>query len=96
MKFLCLFDIKENVSQAKIAESIAKRSEYKFPEGTKLLAEYWTAAQCPSVVAVIEATDPSQLMLNSVAWMDVFEVRVTPCLDWHEASQKLAKAFPKK
>ncbi len=96
MKFIALFDMKEGVTQAKLAETIAKRSEYKFPEGVKLISEYWTPVQSPSVVAVFEATDPAAIMMNSIVWVDTFDCRVYPCTDWQEGAQKLAKAFTKK
>lgn len=95
MKFLCMFDMKENVAQSKVAETIARRSEYHFPEGSKLIAEYWTPAQSPTVVAIVEAEDAAPLLQNSVAWLDVFDCRVIPVIEWKEGAQKLAKAFKK-
>ncbi len=96
MKFICLFDIRKDVSQAKIAETVARRSEFKFPEGMKVLAEYWTPVESPSVVAIVEADDTAPLLQNSVAWLDAFECRVVPAIEWQEGLQKLAKAFQKK
>jgi uncharacterized protein DUF3303 len=93
MKFLAMFDLKENATQAKVAEAVSRRIEYKFPEGTKLLAEYWTPVASPTVIAVIESSDPAPLLLNSLAWLDVFECKVIPIIDWEEGARKLGKAF---
>jgi len=91
MKFAVLFSLKENVTQAKILESAARRREFKFPEGVKLLEEYWTPVQSPAVIALFEATDPAALMLNSIAWVDTFEVQVVPIVEYKEGLDKVAK-----
>ena len=96
MKFAVLFSLRENVTQAKLMEAAARRREFKFPEGVKLLEEYWTPADSPAVIALFEATDPGALMLNSIAWVDVFETQVVPILDWKEGLEKFAKVVARK
>ena len=96
MKVIALFDMKEGATQAKVAEAIARRTEYKFPEGTKLISEYWTPVGSPAVIAVIEATEPAALMMNSLAWLDVFDVHIYPVTEWQEGAQKLGKLLTKK
>ncbi len=96
MKFIALFSLRENITQAKVAEAVSRRVEFKFPEGIQLLAEYWTPASDPAVIALFEATDTTALMANSVAWLDVFEVNLLPVVDWQEGAKKLSKLLPRK
>jgi len=96
MKFMALFHLKADVNQAKIAEAIARRVEYKFPEGVELLEEYWTPVGSPAVVSIFEATSPAALMANSVTWIDTFDVHVYPITEWKEGAQKLPKLLARK
>ena len=95
MKFVCLFNVKESVTPAKLGETIARRAEYKFPEGIKLIAEYWSPSQ-PAVIAIVEAPDATALMMNTINWLDTFDVQVLPVSDYQEGLQKLSKHFGRK
>jgi hypothetical protein len=96
MKFVALFDLRKDITHGKLAEVIARRAEFKFPDGLKLVSEYWSPASSPAVIATFEASDPALLLQNSIAWLDAFEVKVIPVVDWEEGEKKLAKSFPRK
>jgi hypothetical protein len=95
MKFVALFQMKPGVSQAKVAEAVARRVEYKFPEGMQLIHEYWSPTP-PNVVSIFEAKDVSSLMMNSINWTDVFDVQVIPVVDFEEGAKKLSTMFARK
>jgi hypothetical protein len=93
MKFVALWSLKESVDQAKLAEMMERRAEDEFLEGVSLIAEYWSPKNSPTVVSIYEAEDAAALMINSVAWVDVFYVDVFPVITWEEGLEKLSKHF---
>lgn len=90
MKFVILFHLKPTVDQAKLAEAMGRRAEYEFPEGVRLIGEYWSSGD-PSVVGIYEADDAAALMINAVVWMDIFSMHVLPVNTWEEGLEKIAK-----
>ena len=96
MKIIALFNLKDGVTSAKLAETISRRMEFKFPEGLELLAEYWTPVAAPAVIGIFEASDPAAIMANSASWIDVFNVgAILPITDWQEGGKKLGKLLKK-
>jgi hypothetical protein len=91
MKFVALWSLKAAVDQAKLAEVMSRRSEYKFPTGVNVLAEYWSPRASPAVISVFEADDAAALMINSVAWIDVLDVDIFPVNTWEEGLDRLSK-----
>ncbi|MFZ5809781.1 MAG: DUF3303 domain-containing protein [Chloroflexota bacterium] len=91
MKFIALWSLKEGVDQAKLAEMMGRRSEWKFPEGIKLIAEYWSSRNAPVVVSIFEANDAAALMINTVGWIDVMKVDIFPVTTYEEGLEKLAR-----
>ena len=91
MKFVALWSLKESVDQAKMAEIIGRRAGFEFSAGTSPIAEYWSPRSSPVVVSIFEADDAAAMMLNSVAWVDVFDVDVFPVVEWEEGLEKLSR-----
>jgi hypothetical protein len=83
-----LYNLKE-VDQSKVYELAARRATYEFPPGLKLIAEYWTPKQRPTVVAIYEADDMTPLMLNTTTWLDGFEIDIFPVTEWEEGLAKI-------
>ena len=92
MKFMVVYSLKASSDPGKIFELVARRATYEFPPGMKLVAEYWTPKQVPTVVAIYEADDMMPLMLNTTTWSDGFEIDVFPVVEWEEGLEKLQKA----
>jgi hypothetical protein len=72
-------------------ERIARRLEYAYPEGVKVLGEYWTFGADPAVVLVTEAEDPGAIMAATAAWDDAFEFTILPAVTAEEGI-RVAKA----
>lgn len=89
MRFLALFNLKENVDQTKIAEIVRRRAEYDHP--VTLVEEFYTPNRRPAVVAIYESEDANQLVMNSLAWLDVFDIEVIPVVGWQEGLDTLRK-----
>ncbi|HEY65604.1 MAG TPA: DUF3303 family protein [Caldilineae bacterium] len=93
MKFVLLWSLKAGVDQAKLAEVMRCRGEWKFPEGVRLLAEYWAPQNTPTVIDILEADDATALLVNTVGWIDVMEARIFPVVTWEEGLEKLGRLF---
>lgn len=91
MKFIALFNMKDNVDQVKLAEVIARRIDYVHP--VKMIAEYHSPRKSPCVVAIYETEDCERLIVNSAAWIDAFDIDVFPVEDWMESIEKLGRYF---
>lgn len=89
MKFVALWSLKESVDQTKLAEIMGRRSEFRFPKGLKLIAEYWSSKGSPAVISVFEADDAASLMINTVAWADALNVDIFPVTTYEEGLEKL-------
>ena len=87
MRFVALFNMKEGVDQSKIAEIVKRRGEYDHP--VKLIEEFYTPNRRPAVIAVYETDDANQLVINSLAWIDAFDIEVIPVVGWQEGLDKL-------
>jgi hypothetical protein len=75
-----LFVILSNSKNGTCKERVARRIQWKNPEGTNLIAEYWLTTEYPNVIQIVE-TDNVQLLLNAIAeWDDVFDISIYPAI----------------
>lgn len=91
MRFVALWSLKEGVDQVKLAEIMGRRSDFEFPEGMTLIAEYWSSRRSPAVVSVFEADDAAALMINTVAWVDALDADIFPVSTWEEGLEKITR-----
>ena len=91
MKFIALWSLKESVDQMKLMEIMGRRAEFEFPNGIRLIEEYWSSKRSPAVVSIFEADDAAALMMNTVAWVDALSVDIFPVTTWEEGLEKLTK-----
>ncbi len=61
-------------------ESRARRVNWKYPEGMKVLGEYWVPSDDPSVVLIAETESLAAIYRAMEDWDDVFEFRVFPAI----------------
>jgi hypothetical protein len=69
---------------------IARRMEYRFPEGLRVLGEYWPQAGDPAVVLVAEADEIGPLIAATSYWADAYDFTSFPALTAEEGL-RLAK-----
>lgn len=77
MQFITLLTPKQGST---LKERIARRLEWKYPDGVKLLGEYWLAGDHPNVVIITEGDDATKILDALAAWDDVFEAEVIPAV----------------
>ena len=66
-----------------VVERVTKRVQYEYPEGCRLVAEYWLHTADVRVVSVVEVDESRATdvwMKLAMAWEDEFEITVTPAM----------------
>ena len=63
-----------------IADRTKRRLDWTYPQGMRVLAEYWLAGANPEVVLVSESDDASTIYTAVRQWADMFEITVTPAI----------------
>ena len=76
-------------------ERVTRRAQWQYPDGMRLVAEYWLQTGHPSVIAIAEAESVAPIMAAIAAWEDVFEFTVVPAITAEEGL-KLAKQMMQK
>ena len=71
-------------------ERVARRLQYAYPEGARIIAEYWLQSPDPTVIVISEADDIAPIMAATSAWDDVFSFTVVPAVT-AEQGMELAK-----
>lgn len=70
-------------------ERIARRALWQYPEGVRMLAEYWSIGGKFDIITVFEADSIGPVMAATIAWGDVFDFTIAPAVT---AEQGLALA----
>lgn len=73
-----LFVTLANVRAGTDRERIARRMQWSYPPGLKLIAEYWLQTDNPKLVSVAEADDFAAIAAATSQWDDVFSFTVVP------------------
>ena len=69
------------------AERIARRAEWQYPAGVKVIAEYWLQTDGYSVLSIIETEDNADIFAITSQWSDVFNVKVSPAVTAEQGLQ---------
>lgn len=76
-------------------ERTARRLDYQYPEGMRVLGEWWLQTPDPEVVLVTEADGPAAMLAARSAWDDFFDITIFPAVAAEEgmaiARQAMAK-----
>lgn len=65
-------------------ENIARRAQWQYPEGVRVVAEYWLQTSNPLVITIFEADSIAPIMAISTEWGDVFDITVVPAVTAEE------------
>ena len=71
--------------------AFARRAEWKYPEGVKVVGEWWRAT-APQIVVVFEASQYDPILAITTEWSDFMEIDISPCTT-PDAGLAAARAF---
>ena len=72
-------------------QRLARRMDWKYPSGVKILGEYWLELADPTLLVVLETDDPGALMAARVAWDDHFDFTTVPAISADEGLEYARK-----
>lgn len=92
MLFVALGKPKPGASQ----ERITRRTHWQYPEGLRLVAEYWPLGSEYAVISIFEGDSAVAMIASLTAWSDVMDITITPAVTAEEgmrlAQGMMAKA----
>ncbi len=67
--------------------ALARRALWKWPQGAKPVAEFWSFGNSPLVYSVFEANDVGAVWRMAADWDDVFDVSIVPVVTAEQGLQ---------
>jgi hypothetical protein len=84
MEFVALLKFRPSVPAAERDAALMRRAGWQYPDGIKMIAEYWPLSGEYQVVTVFSAESVAPLMEVEFEWDDVFDMTVTPAVSADE------------
>jgi hypothetical protein len=84
MEFVALLKFRPSVPAAERDAALMRRAGWQYPDGLKVIAEYWPLSGEYQVVTLFSAESVAPLMEVEFEWDDVFDMTVTPAVSADE------------
>ena len=84
MEFVALLRFRPAVPAAVRDAALQRRAGWQYPDGVKVIAEYWPMSGDYQVVTVFSADSIAPIMEIEFEWDDVFDMTVTPAISADE------------
>jgi hypothetical protein len=84
MEFIALLKFRPSVSAADRDAALMRRAAWQYPDGVKVIAEYWPVWGEYQVVTAFAAEAFAPIMEVEFEWNDVFDVTVVPAISAEE------------
>ena len=65
-------------------DAIGRRLQWEYPEGMKIIGEYWLQVASPRVVVIWETDNVAEMLRITADWGDIFDITVAPALRGEE------------
>ena len=88
MLFVAMGTVRGDTGTTK--ERIARRVQWQYPEGMRVLGEYWLQTPDPTIIMIFEADNIAPIMAATAEWDDYFNITVVPAISAKDGLQ-LAK-----
>jgi len=84
MDYVALLRFRASVPAAERDGALMRRAAWKYPEGVRVIAEYWPTAAAVQVVTIFSADSFDSLMELELEWSDVFDIDIHPAVSADE------------
>lgn len=95
MLFNAVCTVHSHLSMEQRHAGLARRAEWKYPEGVKVHSEVWRAT-APEIISTFECNGYEGIMAIQLYWQDFMQMNVSPCTTPEEGLQIGAKLMSKK
>ncbi len=82
--------IGKSKSASTTKQRVARRMNWKYPAGLRVVGEYWLQSNDPTLITIVETENVASIMTAIADWDDVFDFTVLPAMAAEEGLQ-LAK-----
>ena len=84
MDYVGLLKFRDSLSAADRDAGLIRRSAWKYPDGIRVIAEYWPSASDVQVVTIFSAEDYAAIMEIVFEWNDIFDIQIYPAISAEE------------
>jgi hypothetical protein len=84
MEFVAHMKFRPSLSATEMDGALIRRASYQYPDGIKLIAEYWAMSSAGQIVAIWSADSMEKILEMALEWQDVFEIDVHPAISAEE------------
>ena len=74
-------------------EGVARRLQWDYPQGVRVIGEYWLETEYPRVVSIMEAQSMEAVGQIRMAWNDMFEIEVFPAVTGEQGMEMARQAM---
>ena len=74
-------------------EGVARRMRWDYPEGVRVLSEYWLETESPRVVSIMEADGMDAFGQIRMHWNEMFEIEVFPAVTGEQGMEMARQAM---
>ena len=67
--------------------------QWDYPEGVRVLGEYWLETETPSVISIMEAQSMDVFGQIRMYWGDMFEMEVFPAMTGEQGREMARQAM---
>jgi hypothetical protein len=80
MLFVMILEWQPGLSKEQIDGALGRRAQWNYPEGVRLIGEYWPMSADVPVLSIFETDDHAALMEITFTWGDVFKIDMHPAV----------------
>jgi hypothetical protein len=84
MDYVALLRFRSSLSSADRDAALIRRSAWQYPEGVRLIAEYWPMSSAVPVVGIWSTESFDKIMEIVFEWNDVFDIDIHPAVSAEE------------
>jgi hypothetical protein len=84
MDYVALLNFRSSVSGADRDAALMRRAAWQYPQGIRLIAEYWPMASGVQVISIFSADSFDKVLELVFEWNDVFDIDVHPAVSAEE------------
>ena len=84
MDYVALLRFRASVPGAERDGALMRRAAWKYPDGIRVIAEYWPTSADVQVVSIFSADTIDSLMELEFEWNDVFDIDIHPAVSADE------------
>jgi hypothetical protein len=91
--YVALLRFRASVPAAERDGALMRRAGWKYPDGVRVIAEYWPISSAVTVVTIFSTDSPDALLELDLEWGDVFDIDVYPAVSAEDGLRIGPEAF---